>query len=1108
MSLSATQHSALKTIASALSGIFLGIALMWAGPAAAQDETTVSIESQSAESGEAVDVPVDVTNFDGVGAITLVINYDPNVLSFPDGTDGLITITDALQDRGFSANVSEPGELRISFFDGTGNNPINFGDGTLLTLTPDEFLGGTTELTFGADSEITAENTEPIGATFEGGVVSGELSTLTAGSSTEVGLNQTVSVPLSADSIQNVGSASIELAFNEDALQFDGLAADSSELDLQADASGGVVSIGGFDTGGTTLAEDFVEVQFTFLGGASNLSFLSATEISDVSGNQIQTGFDDGTVSGDEPTLAFADADVQPGDTASVALQANEVQELGSASVDVTFNAASFTFVDTEEAVGNFNLSASTPETGVVRLGGFNTSGVDPGDNDGNLVNLRFVVEESFSPGSQATLGFNPAQSELSSPNGTLYNTSFDSGTITSIDRQVSLATQALDLTADDTELQVTNVTAEAGDAILITTDDGDGEFAGDENVVGARTVDSELNGETLTVDVLGSADTDDASPGDHAAHISTDGGFTGVVSTSQTAAIYGVAQFDWQDETVDGETSTVTVDAVEILYGGNVGPDTVSINLHEAPDGEITGSFVGVSQEDLPVGEVHENVAVDVIEPVNPSDENPQRTEDEISETGEFFAMAHLGPAGTGANGGRIPVGGSQQPPLTTTGTPPVIGDFANVNIGFAANVSRSFDNTSDPANYELVALPGAADVDVAETVSGDVGTNWRAFLEVGASDGDGEAGLQDYADEAFSFEAGNGVWVLAQEGWSFEGTIPSVNASDGTPSIGLQGGWNVISNPLREDLSWDGVQSANGLSDVGLFRWAGEDGFEQVDTLESAANNGEAYYVLNEAGLDSLDLTAGSGSSSTLAESSESTEKSGPRVVDVSATSEASEVTSTVAVGLDRSAEESTSFRAPPAHFGGTALRVQSGDPAKSYKRMISATDAGMTTFDLSLQASPGASVEVSASDLPKESDFGVVLIKQDGETTHDLRAGPATVTVDQENGLAELKVQVGSAEEIAQETTPDKTRLRANYPNPFSQQTTVEYALAEQSEVSVRVYNVLGQQVATLVQGTQQAGTHQVEWDGNQLSSGKYFVRMEAGGKTDTKQITVVR
>ncbi|MCS3785441.1 cohesin domain-containing protein [Salinibacter ruber] len=1104
MSLSATQHSALKTIASVLSGIFLGVALMWAGPAAAQDETTVSIESQSAESGEAVDVPVDVTNFDGVGAITLVINYDPNVLSFPDGTDGLITGAP----RDFSANVSEPGELRISFFDGTGNNPINFGDGTLLTLTPNEFLGGTTELTFGADSEITAENTDPIGATFEGGVVSGELSTLTAGSSTEVGLNQTVSVPLSADSIQNVGSASIELAFNENALQFDGLAADSSGLDLQADASGGVVSIGGFDTGGTTLAEDFVEVQFTFLGGASNLSFLSATEISDVSGNQIQTGFDDGTVSGDEPTLAFADASVQPGDTASVALQANEVQELGSASVDVTFNAASFTFVDTEEAIEGFNLSASSPETGVVRLGGFNASGVDPADNDGNLVNLRFVVEEGFSPGSQATLGFNPAQSELSSPNGTLYNTRFDSGTITSIDRQVSLATQALDLTADDTELQVTNVTAEAGDAILITTDDGDGEFAGDEDVVGARTVDSELNGEALTVDVLGSTDTEDASPGDHAAHISTDGGFTGVVSTSQTAAIYGVAQFDWQDETVDGETSTVTVDAIEILYGGNVGPDTVSINLHEAPDGEITGSFVGVSQEDLPVGEVHENVAVDVIEPVSPSDENPQRTEDEISETGEFFAMAHLGPAGTGANGGRIPVGGSQQPPLTTTGTPPVIGDFANVNIGFAANVSRSFDNTSDPANYELVALPGAADVDVAETVSGDVGTNWRAFLEVGASDGDGEAGLQDYADEAFSFEAGNGVWVLAQEGWSFEGTIPSVNASDGTPSIGLQGGWNVISNPLREDLSWDGVQSANGLSDVGLFRWAGEDGFEDVNTLESAANNGEAYYVLNEAGLDSLDLTAGSGSSSTLAESSESTEKSGPRVVDVSATSEASEVTSTVAVGLDRSAEESTSFRAPPAHFGGTALRVQSGDPAKSYKRMISATDAGMTTFDLSLQASPGASVEVSASDLPEESDFGVVLIKQDGETTHDLRAGPATVTVDQENGLAELKVQVGSAEEIAQETTPDKTRLRANYPNPFSQQTTVEYALAEQSEVSVRVYNVLGQQVATLVQGTQQAGTHQVEWDGNQLSSGKYFVRMEAGGKTDTKQITVVR
>jgi hypothetical protein len=172
-----------------------------------------------------------------------------------------------------------------------------------------------------------------------------------------------------------------------------------------------------------------------------------------------------------------------------------------------------------------------------------------------------------------------------------------------------------------------------------------------------------------------------------------------------------------------------------------------------------------------------------------------------------------------------------------------------------------------------------------------------------------------------------------------------------------------------------------------------------------------------------------------------------------------------------------------------------------------MVTATDKETSRFDLSLQAEPGASVEISAGDLPRDvSGFGVALI--DGNDTHDLQNGPATITVDEENGSATFQVRVGDAEKIAQQTAPDETKLKANYPNPFSVQTTIEYDVAEQSDVTIQVYNVLGQQVATLAKGTKQAGTHRVNWEGRSLSSGKYFVRLEAGGTVDTKQITVVR
>ncbi len=1316
-----------------------------------QTVPTLSVPSVEAEAGSGVDVPVEATDFNNVGAASLTITYDPGVVSFANGADTESPISGAPD--GFQANVVEPGELRVNFFDQTGENPINFGTGTLFTVNFGSFEGGTSPVAFGADSQVNDPNRNALGTTFEDGAVSGQVGAVTAGTVEGAGLNQTVSVPLSADSIGNVGAASFEVEFDESVLAFEGVSGDESGLALQGDAEGGVVSIGGTDTDGATLEGEFVDLEFRFLGGSSEVTFAGGSEIVDAtsSSTEIATNFSGGEVAGDSPTLSFPDRGVTAGDTISVPVQTTELQAIGSASVVVDFNPASLTFVGSEESLEGFQVGS--PESGVVNVSGTSTDGVDPSANESKITSLLFEVGSGFGEGSQTTLGFDAGASELTNPGveRTLpYNVSFEEGRLVGGVRQVALNAQALDLTAGDTELRVEEVTASAGDAVVITTadDDGDGEF-GDEEIVGSAPVEEDLDGgevlvdvegadpvdhvahvstdgtvpgvvatsdrapvyataqfdfsdetsvgpaETVTVDsvrvlyngsvgrdtisinlheasggeitgefvgisqedlavnetheevavdviepisppaespqrtestiaetgeffamahlgpagtgadggrvpvggaqqpplrttaspgvigdfatvtverergvalnpqsldltagdtelridsvianagdavvvttddgdgdftdeeVVGSTtleenvnggevlvDVEGADPVDHAAHVSTDGTVPGVVATSDRAPVYATAQFDFSDETSVGPAETVTVDSVRVLYNGSVGRDTISINLHEASGGEITGEFVGISQEDLAVNETHEEVAVDVIEPISPPAESPQRTESTIAETGEFFAMAHLGPAGTGADGGRVPVGGAQQPPLRTTASPGVIGDFATVTVEAAdlnVSVSRDFEEgASDPADYELVAIPGSTGVDVAETVTGDRGTNWRAFLETGGSGGDGS--LQSYGDEPFSFRAGRGVWVLAQNGWSFEGTVPAVSAADGTPSVPLQDGWNAISNPLQEDLVWANVRDASGLSEA-LFRWTGEGGFQPVDTLRSAQENGEAYYTLNNEGADSLELTSSAGPNSTLAANTaaESRSNASPRTVELSATANGKSMTSTVTVGMDPSAEEASSYRAPPAHFGGTALRIRDGDPVKSFMRMVAATDAETSRFDLSLQAEPGTSVEISAGDLPKNAGpgFGVVLV--DGGDTYDLRDGPATVTVSENGGSAGFQVRLGDAEKIAQQTAPDKTRLRANYPNPFSEQTTIEYDLAEQSEVNIRVYNVLGQQVATLAQGRKQAGTYKIDWSGQSLSSGKYFVRLEAGGTTDTKQVTVVR
>ncbi len=81
-------------------------------------------------------------------------------------------------------------------------------------------------------------------------------------------------------------------------------------------------------------------------------------------------------------------------------------------------------------------------------------------------------------------------------------------------------------------------------------------------------------------------------------------------------------------------------------------------------------------------------------------------------------------------------------------------------------------------------------------------------------------------------------------------------------------------------------------------------------------------------------------------------------------------------------------------------------------------------------------------------------------------------------------------------------------SNYPNPFNPSTTIRYGLPRGSHVLLTVFNTLGQQVATLVQGEEEAGYHEVRFDGTGLSSGVYFYQMTAGDYVATKKLLLLK
>jgi hypothetical protein len=81
-------------------------------------------------------------------------------------------------------------------------------------------------------------------------------------------------------------------------------------------------------------------------------------------------------------------------------------------------------------------------------------------------------------------------------------------------------------------------------------------------------------------------------------------------------------------------------------------------------------------------------------------------------------------------------------------------------------------------------------------------------------------------------------------------------------------------------------------------------------------------------------------------------------------------------------------------------------------------------------------------------------------------------------------------------------------AAYPNPFNASTAIGYSLSNPGPVSLAVYNILGERVATLYQGTQPAGKHEAIWNASGLSSGLYFARLESGGRSRTIKITCIK
>ncbi|MDP4192654.1 MAG: T9SS type A sorting domain-containing protein, partial [Bacteroidota bacterium] len=106
--------------------------------------------------------------------------------------------------------------------------------------------------------------------------------------------------------------------------------------------------------------------------------------------------------------------------------------------------------------------------------------------------------------------------------------------------------------------------------------------------------------------------------------------------------------------------------------------------------------------------------------------------------------------------------------------------------------------------------------------------------------------------------------------------------------------------------------------------------------------------------------------------------------------------------------------------------------------------------------------------------------------------------------------LEINTTSTTDVASNKieSPKDYELAQNYPNPFNPSTSIKYSIPQNSMVSLKVYDILGKEVASLVNEQKSAGSYEVNFNANSLAAGMYIYELKAGNYSQTKKMMLIK
>jgi len=433
---------------------------------------------------------------------------------------------------------------------------------------------------------------------------------------------------------------------------------------------------------------------------------------------------------------------------------------------------------------------------------------------------------------------------------------------------------------------------------------------------------------------------------------------------------------------------------------------------------------------------------------------------------------------------------------------------------------------STAQPAgsvqtSYRLVSIPFDADAKAAGAVlEDDLGayndTVWR-FFELLANQ------QYDEFPTPSTMTPGKAFWLIVRDAGKIIDTgAGKSNRTNAAFSVNLNAGWNFVGNPFNFAIPLSKVRNQSG-DNLDIRNFNGE-----FVTFTGSLQPFDGYAVFRNAA-DQLLIDPVLGAATAPAQKETVMDSEHDWAIRISARIQDARDTQTLAAVRGDASFGWDDFDLPEAPVIGEYVSVYFSHP--EWGQIVSSYTSDVRPYPVAGEAWE-FEVKTNIRDVvtltfqpseglkPSEGFASEIYLVDDAlKIKTNLReTNSYTVAGDNEANPKRLKLLVGTPEFIGDEigdlsALPETFELAQNFPNPFNPTTTIRYALPRDSRVTLKVYNLLGEEIATLVNEARPAGFHVAVWDGrNQfgqtVASGIYVYRLVGEGNSISRKMAMLK